>query len=257
MVSLQEKAETATPKESAHVTVAEILMGAPQHATIASANTGVAHHHDQPSGPPPAAVRAITLITREHRAIACMLAAMRALVASYRGPGRERDYAVLESMLVYVENVPDRVHHPKEAAVLFPALARQTSEGKRLVDELEQEHACGRTMLKALHDAVSACRTGAIGGLDRLVLRVDEFAAFYGDHMRKEEECLLPLAIAHLAAEDWQNLERAFGDHVAPPLRAELAGDYRRLYQCIAEVLPAPLRAYLDDATPGGTTRAG
>ena len=60
-------------------------------------------------------------------------------------------------MLTYLENVPDHVHHPKEDAVLFPAVSRQAIEGKALIAELEGDHARVGTP-STLHDALRACR---------------------------------------------------------------------------------------------------
>jgi branched-chain amino acid transport system ATP-binding protein len=193
------------------------------------------------------------LIKAEHRAIAGMLSAMQALVVRYRGVGSRQDFTLFEAMLAYVENVPDQVHHPKEDAVLFPPLVRRTKQGKQLVDELERDHARGRAMRAALHDALRACRDGAIEGLDRLGLGVDEFAEFHVEHMRKEEEELLPLALTHLTVDEWQCVERAFGDATDPRFSADLAGDYRRLYQCIAEQMPPPLGSYLASPMPRST----
>lgn len=208
---------------------------APEHTA-----TGVA----SPAVPPPHAARAIALIADEHRAIAGMLSAMQGLLASYRGARSRQDLTLIEAMLIYVENVPDHVHHPKEDAVLFPAVMRHAPEGKQLVDELEHDHARGRMMLAALHDALRACRDGAIGGLDRLSRDVGQFAKFYGEHMWREERQLLPLAVAHLGAEEWQCIERAFGENTAGA-SADLVGDYRRLHQCIVELMPPPLRSHL------------
>ncbi len=67
-----------------------------------------------------------------------------------------------------------------------------------------------------------------MNGLDRLSLGVDAFAEFYDEHMRKEEEQFNP----------------------------ELAGDYRRLYQCIVEQIPPPLGSHLRSATPRATGKS-
>ena len=201
--------------------------------------------------PPPAAARAIALIKDEHRALARMLGAMQALVARYRDAGGARNLDLFDAMLRYIENVPDRLHHPKEDQVLFPALVRRASEGEKLVGELERDHARGAPMITALRSAFHAFRDGAVNGLNRLATAVDEFAEFYWDHMRREEQQLLPLAVAHLTPEDWQRVASAFGDNTDPLFGAELADDYRRLYQYIAELAPPPLKSYLEGAAPG------
>jgi hemerythrin-like domain-containing protein len=201
--------------------------------------------------PPPAATRAIALIKDEHRALAHMLGAMQALVTRYRDAGNERNFELFDAMLRYIENVPDRLHHPKEDQVLFPALLRSAAAGKELVGELERDHARGEPMIAALRGAFHAFSDGTVNGLNQLATAVDDFAEFYWHHMRKEEQQLLPLAVAHLTPADWQRVESAFGDNTDPLFGAKLADDYRQLYQAIVELTPAPLKSYLEGAAPG------
>jgi hemerythrin-like domain-containing protein len=200
---------------------------------------------------PPAGARAIELIKNEHRALARMLGAMQALIARYRDAGGELNFELFDAMLRYIENVPDRLHHPKEDQVLFPALVRRASEGKKLVGELERDHARGEPMITALRGAFHAFSYGTVNGLNQLATAVDEFAEFYWDHMSREEQQLLPLAVAHLTPADWQRVESAFGDNTDPLFGAKLADDYRQLYQAIVELTPSPLKSYLEAAAPG------
>lgn len=202
--------------------------------------------------PSPTAERAIALIKNEHRALSRMLGAMQAWIARARNIGGERNFELFDSMLRYIENVPDRIHHPKEDQVLFPALTRRTSAAAALISGLQRDHARGEPLIVALRGAFQAYRNGAANGLNQLATAIDEFAEFYWDHMRREELQLLPLALTHLTADDWQSVASAFGDNTDPLFGAELADDYRHLYQCIAELTPAPLKSYLDGAAPGG-----
>jgi hemerythrin-like domain-containing protein len=200
---------------------------------------------------PPAAVKAVALIKAEHRALARLLGAMQALVARLRDPAGSGDPELFDAMLRYIEIVPDRLHHPKEDQVLFPALAQHTNEGKKLIEELERDHARGGPLLGALRKAFKSYCAGGINGLNQLATAVDDFAEFYWHHMRTEEEQLLPLAQLHLTLEDWQRVASAFGNNKDPLFGGELAEDYRQLYQCIVVLTPHPLKTYLEDAAPG------
>ena len=202
------------------------------------------------TSPPSASTRAIELIKQEHRALARVLGAMQALVARHRDAGEARNFELFDAMLNYIENVPDRLHHPKEDRVLFAALLRHAGAGRKLISELAREHARGEPMITALRGAFQAFSYGTANGLNQFATAVDDFAEFYWEHMRKEEEQLLPLAVAHLAVDDWQRVESAFGDNTDPLFGAELAGKYRRLYQCIVEMTPAPLKSYLEGGAP-------
>jgi hemerythrin-like domain-containing protein len=198
--------------------------------------------------PPRAAESAINRIKAEHRALACMLAAMQALVVRYREPDSKPDYGLFDSMLRYIENVPDRLHHPKEDQLLFVAVLQHAPNGKALVRELEQDHARGTPMLLELRRAFYAFRSGETNALNQLATAIDEFAEFYWWHMRKEELQLLPLALAHLSDSDWRRVDSAFGDNTDPLFGSELTDEYRRLYQNIAELAPRHLRSLLERA---------
>lgn len=202
------------------------------------------------AGQSPTADRAIALIKNEHRALARLLGAMQAWVARTREAAAGQDLDLFDAMLRYVENVPDRLHHPREDQLLFPALTRRTAEAAQLIRRLQRDHARGEPLIAALRSTFHAYRDGAPNGLNQLAGAVDEFAEFYWDHMRTEEQQALPLAQKHLTADDWQSIAAAFGDNTDPLFGAELADDYRRLYQCIAELTPAPLKHYLEDAAP-------
>jgi hemerythrin-like domain-containing protein len=201
--------------------------------------------------PAPAAERAIALIKEEHRTLARMLAAMQAWIARTREGDGERYFELFDAMLHYVENVPDRLHHPKEDEVLFAALAARTSAANPLIRELEADHARGEPLIVGLRGAFHAYSYGTLDGLNQLAAAVDEFIEFYLGHMRKEEQQLLPLALAHLTVDDWQRVARAFGDHADPLFGAELADDYRRLYQGITELAPPSLKSFFEEVTPG------
>src|SRR6185436_20752280 len=132
---------------------------------------------------PPAAESAINRIKAEHRALACILGAIQVLVARYREPDTAPDFELLDLMLRYIENVPDRLHHPKEDQVLFPALMRNSPAALQLIDRLERDHARGEPMIAALRGAFDAFSVGAANGLNRLATAVDDFAESYWDHM--------------------------------------------------------------------------
>ncbi len=208
-----------------------------------------------PTALSPAAESAINRIKAEHRALACILGAIQALVARYREPASVRDYELLDSMLRYIENVPDRLHHPKEDRVLFPAIVLRARDGQALVRELERDHARDAPMLAELRRAFRVFREDGVNALNQLATAADEFTEFYLDHMRKEEEQLLPLAAVTLSPEDWQRVDSAFSNNADPLFDAELTDEYRRLYDHITELTPRPLKSLLESAAINSSGR--
>lgn len=203
-----------------------------------------------PDTPQPAAsARAIERIKDDHRALARVMGAMRILVAQFREGGRAPDIALFESILRYVENVPDRLHHPREDQTLFPAVRAGDPAAASLIASLAREHARAAPLLAQLRRALTAFRAGGANAINPLGEALDEFADFYWAHMRAEEERLLPAALACLSADDWDRVERAFCDSRDPLFDAPCAAEYADLFRFIASHAPHSA-ATLFRATP-------
>ena len=65
---------------------------------------------------------ALKIIREEHAALSAMLRSLALMIE--RGPGDqpERFFDVLRAMLFYIDEFPERMHHPKESDLLFPRL---------------------------------------------------------------------------------------------------------------------------------------
>jgi hypothetical protein len=59
--------------------------------------------------------------------------------------------------------------------------------------------------------------------------------------MRAEEDKLIPLARAHLTAEDWKVVDAAFTGHSDPLFGAEAEHEYEALFRKIVNLAPPPL----------------
>lgn len=192
--------------------------------------------------------RVINRIKAEHVLLARIIAAMQAWVVQCREPGVDADLALFRAMLRYVQEVPDRVHHPQEDTVLFPALARLAG-AREIIAELEREHVLGDARLKSLHRAYEDFLAGSTNAINRLSGEVDDFAEFYWAHMRKEEQSLLPLAVAGLTPSEWEGVDKAFVAVNDPLFGSEVSESYRRLYDDIAARLSEPLKGFVKSAS--------
>ena len=202
---------------------------------------------DTPDPTCDAARRVIARIRAEHLLLARIIAAMQAWVVQMREPAQGADLGLFTAMLCYVDEVPNRVHHPQEDAILFPAMA-DVAGAPRIIAELEAEHAAGGAMLARVHRAFEAVDKGEPNALNQLSTAVDEFAEFYWAHMRKEEQALLPLAAAGLSPSRWEAIERTFVVVNDPLFGSELSASYRQLFEHIAARMPEPLRGFVESA---------
>ena len=141
----------------------------------------------------------------------------------------------------YVREYPERLHHPKEDRYLFSALRACTREGDSVLEELELEHEQGEALLNALTVALSTYEAGADPRCERLGAQVDEFAAFYWSHMRKEEDIVLPLAERVLSDGDWSRIHAEFAQNRDPSFGGDDEAQFRQLFSRIVNLMPAPL----------------
>lgn len=184
---------------------------------------------------------AADIIRDEHRALAAVVHALQHLARDHRDHGTQPDFALLHAMLYYIREYPERLHHPKEDRYLFSALRACTHEGDAVLEELEIEHEQGEALLNTLTVALSTWEAGADPQCRRFAAQVEEFAAFYWAHMRKEEDVVLPLAERVLGEADWSRIRAEFAANKDPRFGGEDETEFRRLFSRIVNLVPAPL----------------
>jgi hemerythrin-like domain-containing protein len=186
-------------------------------------------------------VRAISILYAEHRSLAAVLHGMLYLVRDIRLRGTAPRFDVLGAMVYYINAVPERFHHPKEDAYLFRLVALRCQEAAPLIDKLLTEHRVGAEKIRALDQALERYRQGGAAAFPAFAEAALAYAAFHWDHMRTEEDQLIPLARAHLTAEDWKVIDAAFTGHSDPLFGAEAEQEYEGLFRKIVDLAPPPL----------------
>ena len=184
----------------------------------------------------------IQIIHDEHNALSAMLRSIGMMVA--RGPGAQSDnfFDVLRTMLFYIDEFPERLHHPKESELLFPRVARLAPETVPVIARLEQDHVKGESAVRELQHLLLAWEL--IGDSRRVAFEVatKHYLAFYLEHMRLEESVVLPAAKKLLSEADWQELDAAFASN-CDPLTGKYPVDpaYEKLFTLIVTRAPAPI----------------
>src|SRR6185369_14466089 len=92
----------------------------------------------------------LQIICDEHAALAAVLRSL-AMVLE-RGPLDEPDrfFDVVRAMLFYIDEFPERLHHPKESDLLFPKVVRVAPELMPVIGRLEVDHMKGESKVRAL-----------------------------------------------------------------------------------------------------------
>jgi len=186
--------------------------------------------------------KALRIIREEHRALRVMLHSMQRLVD--RGPALDpaRYFRCLRAMLLYIDEFPERLHHPKETELLFPRVLARHPELRSAVTRLDADHARTQQAVKGLMNLLVGWE---LLGEERRPVFEQAFALYrasYLDHMDAEEQEILPVARKVLSADDWALLDRAFEANRDPLTGLYPAeGIYEDLFTRIANDAPMPV----------------
>jgi branched-chain amino acid transport system ATP-binding protein len=192
-------------------------------------------------------MQALRTIRAEHRTLAAVIHGLVYLVREARTRAQEPDFALLATMLGYIEAFPERFHHPKEDAWLFERLRRRHAPAAPLLDRLQAQHAEGAHRIAALEDALARWRDAqgdpecAPDARADFAARVDAYAAFHWEHMRQEELEVMPLCEAYLQPGDWADIDAAFAAHDDPLSDTGQATEFAELFRRIVDSAPPPV----------------
>ena len=186
----------------------------------------------------------ITIILHEHMAFSAMLRSIQLLLAEHRRRGTVPDFDALRAMLFYVDEFPEKLHHPKESALLFPKLRGHGAHTDAMLDRLDRDHARGEHAIRGLEHALLAFEMMGDGEQREQRRAVFEtsmhlYARFYLKHMQIEETEVLPLAEAVLGADDWAELDAAFLNNRDPLAGFVADAAYQPLFKKILAALPS------------------
>ncbi len=183
----------------------------------------------------------LTVIHDEHQARAAMLRSLSMLLAQSRRDGRAPDFDVLRAMLFYVDEFPERLHHPKESQLLFPLLRERCPELAPLIARLDADHAAGEAAIRELQHALLAFEVLGEPRRTAFEQAVERYTRFYLQHMAQEEHELLPAARRAFSAADWVELDAAFAANGDPLTGHAAAPDYAPLFRRIVNRAAAPV----------------
>ena len=186
--------------------------------------------------------RSLQIIRDEHASLAAMLQSMRMLVELGPDDSRKNFFDVVRAMLFYIDEYPERLHHPKESNLLFPKVVKASPKVLGAVDRLERDHMYSEKAARELQHQLLAWEL--LGSSRRAAFQdaFRKYVDFYLDHMHLEEEVILPEAEKTLSASDWAEIDAAFEKN-ADPLTGNYppSAEYENLFSLIVQRAPAPI----------------
>ena len=183
----------------------------------------------------------LKIIRDEHAALAAMLRSVLLLLAQYRRRAEAPDFTLLRAMLFYIDEFPERQHHPKESMLLFPKLRLRSEQPLAVLDKLDREHELGESQIRYVERALLAFEI--VGESRRAAFEeaFQRYVDFYLAHMRTEELEVLPLAEKLLTQADWDELDAEFLLNLDPLTGHAPKEEYNALFSRIVCLAPAPI----------------
>jgi hemerythrin-like domain-containing protein len=185
---------------------------------------------------------ALQTIRDEHASLAAMLQSMRLMVEKGPSDDHRQFFNVLRAMLFYIDEFPERLHHPKESNLLFPKVVKLAPKVMGAVEKLERDHMRSEKAARDLQQLLLAWELLGPGRRVAFEEAVGQYIDAYLAHMNLEENVILPEAERCFSEEDWRLLDAAFSENADP-----LTGQYRpkeayeRLFTLIVTRAPSPI----------------
>jgi hemerythrin-like domain-containing protein len=202
----------------------------------------------------PAACDIVTgVLVEEHRTLRIVLHILQRLLHEISQFGTPPDFHLLAELVYYIDDFPERVHHPKEEKHLFPIVRRRTARFDTLIDRLRTDHARSAQMLIRMQRDLVHFQAGARNGLSRLSADAARYADLLEEHMQAEEQLLRDARDA-LTEDDWEHLARGLGARRDPLTADDTRHEFRVLRLRILTALPTKMRL---DAEAAETMRGG
>ncbi|MCP5267000.1 MAG: hemerythrin domain-containing protein [Burkholderiaceae bacterium] len=184
--------------------------------------------------------KTLQVVRREHQTLAAMLHALQT-IARDTAPGDAANFDAMRAILFYVDEFPERLHHAKESALLFPPLRRRCPSIGAVLDRLDAEHADGGRAVRDLEHALTAFEQLGEARRGTFLAMLERYVSFYRDHMQIEEREVLPLAERELTQADWAEIDAAFEANRDPLSGYTPEAEYEPLFRKIVQIAPPPI----------------
>jgi len=188
------------------------------------------------------ALSALQIIRDEHASLAAMLKSMRLMVQMGPVDDRRQFFDVLRGMLFYIDEFPERLHHPKESHLLFTKIVKLAPHVMGAVDKLERDHKRSAKAARDLQHLLLSWELLGPGKRADFELAIAQYIDFYLEHMNLEETIILPEVERCFTAQDKRVLDEAFAEN-ADPLTGHYppAQAFEQLFSMIVTRAPSPI----------------
>ena len=181
------------------------------------------------------------VLRSEHLALKGIYRILR-MEAQLLSQNQAADFPVLEAIVEYICEFPDRIHHPKEEQYVFQLMRERSPDAESLLDTLLQQHEQEDQLIAELQQKLSAFKTDP-SQRDVFIDVAKRYADFLENHLAIEDKQAFPLAKQILTAADWDVIDRGFATNDDPLAAGKPTERYTRLHHKIMSLATLPLAA--------------
>jgi branched-chain amino acid transport system ATP-binding protein len=182
----------------------------------------------------------LRILKDEHRSLSAVLLGLKHLARLAAESTVKPDFRAFRAMIRYIDEYPERLHHPKEDTLLFARLKERSPEARPLIAELQNEHVRAPALMRELERALLFYEDSWPNGAKQFADLLEAYSEFHWSHMTREERDVLPLAERHLTSEDWEAIDAGFAANT-DPLAQICERDFEALFTRIVNLAPAPI----------------
>jgi hemerythrin-like domain-containing protein len=144
--------------------------------------------------------------------------------------GRGPDFAMMLSIVAYIQEFPEQAHHPLED-VAFSALIERGGEGAKLARDLIANHTEMEGITRKLRGSLELIAGGDRSEEEDLKRVLSMFISRQRQHLYIEEMRIYPLLKKVITKQDWENIESIVPLADDPVFGERTRSDYERLYR--------------------------
>ncbi len=146
--------------------------------------------------------------------------------------GGNPDYGLMLTVIVYLQEYMEQVHHPVEDA-FFSVLVKKKANTRDQIKELITDHTRMETMTRHLRKSLEKLKSGEYSGKNEVEETIPILLERLRRHIQVEEESVFPLASQVMTRQDWESIKPMIPAIEDPVFGKPSGNDYRLLYQAI------------------------
>jgi len=155
------------------------------------------------------------------------------LIDLYRGSSQS--YPMLQRILAYIQDYPERVHHPAEDA-MFSVILKNGVSNKKFREDIKalmKDHSEIEGITRNTIETVEPMLTSTHHDITDVGNKLSTLITRQRSHLLFEEMNIFPYIAEHLSNEDWEKIAALIPDHEDPIFGDKVRKEYELIFKAL------------------------